>query len=113
MNKKLLAAIFGSLLMLAACGGGDDEDAAVTNDEKGGETVQTGDAEEIVQGNCTMCHGGNLEGQGNAPALNDVGARLSEEEILDVINNGQGGMPAHIIEGAEAEVVAEWLSSKQ
>lgn len=113
MNKKLLAAVFGSILMLGACGGGDDEDAAVTNDEKGGEVVQSGDAEEIVQGNCTMCHGGNLEGQGNAPALTDVGARLSEEEILDVIENGRGGMPAHVIEGTEAEVVAEWLANKK
>lgn len=112
MNKKLLAAILGSLLMLAACGGGD-EDAAVTNDEKGGEVVQSADAEKIVQGNCTMCHGGNLEGQGNAPALTDVGARLSGEEILAVIEKGQGGMPANIIEGAEAEVVAEWLAKKK
>ncbi|WP_075617273.1 cytochrome c551 [Paenisporosarcina indica] len=113
MNKKLLAAIFGSLLMLAACGGGDDENAAVKNDKKGGEVVQSGDAEKIVQGNCTMCHGGNLEGQGNAPALTDVGARLSKEEILAVIKKGQGGMPPNIIEGAEAEVVAEWLANKK
>jgi cytochrome c551 len=112
MNKKLLAAVFGSLLMLGACGGGD-EDAAPTNDENGGEVVKSEDAEKIVQGNCTSCHGGNLEGQGNFPALNDVGSRLSEEEILEVIENGRGAMPAHIIEGAEAEVVAEWLSTKK
>ena len=113
MNKKLLAAIFGSALMLAACGGGDDEATPPTNDENGGEVTQASDAEKIVQANCTACHGGNLEGQGNFPPLNDVGSRLSEEEILTVIENGRGGMPPNIIEGTEAEVVAEWLSNKQ
>ncbi|MCZ8536612.1 MULTISPECIES: cytochrome c551 [Paenisporosarcina] len=113
MNKKLLAAIFGSALMLAACGGGGDEEATETNEEKGGEVTETQDAEKIVQGNCTSCHGGNLEGQGNFPSLKDVGSRLSKDEILQVIQNGQGQMPANIIEGAEAEVVAEWLANKK
>ncbi|MGE6487649.1 cytochrome c551 [Paenisporosarcina sp. NPDC076898] len=113
MNKKLLAAIFGSALMLAACGGGGDEEATETNEEKGGEVTETQDAEKIVQGNCTSCHGGNLEGQGNFPNLTDVGSRLSKDEILDVIQNGRGQMPPNIIEGAEAEVVAEWLANKK
>jgi cytochrome c551 len=116
MNKKLLATIFGSVLMLTGCfggNGGDDKNAAPTNDEKGGDVVQSEDAEKIVKANCTSCHGGNLEGQGNAPSLKDVGSRLSEAEILDVIHNGRGGMPAHVIEGAQAEVVAEWLSKQK
>ncbi|MET1014997.1 MAG: cytochrome c551 [Paenisporosarcina sp.] len=113
MNKKLLAVLFGSALMLAACGGGNDEEATPTNDENGGEVTQVHDAEKIVQANCTTCHGGNLEGQGNFPPLKDVGSRLTEEEILNVINDGRGQMPPNIIEGAEAEVVAEWLSNKQ
>ncbi|PUB17861.1 cytochrome c551 [Paenisporosarcina sp. OV554] len=112
MKLKLLAAIFGSVLMIAACGGGDEE-ATVTNKKNGGEVVETQDAEKIVQGNCTSCHGGNLEGQGNFPNLTDVGSRLSQEEILKVIQEGRGAMPANIIEGAEAEVVAEWLSNKK
>lgn len=112
MNKKFLAAIFGSALMLAACGGGDEE-ATPTNDENGGEVVESQDAEKIVQGNCTSCHGGNLEGQGNFPNISNVGSRLSKDEILKVIQEGQGAMPPNIIEGAEAEVVAEWLSNKK
>lgn len=112
MKLKLLAAIFGSTLMIAACGGGDEK-ATETNEENGGEVVETQDAEKIVQGNCTSCHGGNLEGQGNFPNLTDVGSRLSQEEILKVIQEGRGAMPANIIEGAEAEVVAEWLSNKK
>ena len=112
MKLKLLVAIFGSVLMIAACGGGDEE-VTETNEENGGEVVETQDAEKIVQGNCTSCHGGNLEGQGNFPNLTDVGSRLSQEEILTVIQEGRGAMPANIIEGAEAEVVAEWLSNKK
>jgi len=110
MNKKLLLAIFGTVLILSACGGKDDT-AAPTGDDV--EVVESQDAEKIVQGKCISCHGGNLEGRGNAPALNDTGSRLSQEEILTVIQNGQGSMPGNIIAGAEAEVVAEWLSNKQ
>jgi len=114
MNKKLLAALFGSALMLAACGGGgDDEEATQTNDENGGEVTQANDAEKIVQAKCITCHGGNLEGQGDFPALNDVGSRLSEEEILTVIQKGQGNMPPNLVEGADAEVVAEWLAQQK
>jgi len=38
---------------------------------------------------------------------------LSEDEILTVIQEGRGAMPAGIIEGEEAEAVAAWLSEQQ
>ena len=115
MNKKLLAALFGSVLMLSACGGGgDDEEVTMTDDEAGGEVTQATDAEQLLEkGTCITCHGGNLEGAGSFPSLNDVGSRLSEEEILNVILNGQGNMPGKLLEGTEAEVVAEWLSQQK
>lgn len=115
MNKKLLAVIFGAGLMLAACGGGNDNanDTDTTTDT--GTTTETAsvDAEKIVNSKCISCHGGNLEGQGNFPALNDVGSRLSEEEILDVLENGKGAMPAGLVTGEEAQAVAEWLAAKK
>ena len=55
----------------------------------------------------------NLEGAGGAPALADVGSRLSEEEIHDVIINGRPGMPGNLIKGEEAEAVAKWLAEKK
>ena len=118
MNKKLLAALFGTVLMVSACGGGGDEGEEATmtetDDEAGGEVTQASDAEDlIITGNCTTCHGGNLEGGGPNPSLNDVGSRLSEEEILHVIQNGQGSMPPNLLEGTEAEVVAEWLAQQK
>lgn len=111
MKKKLLAAIFGATLILGACGGGND-----TSDEKdtgtsGGDTAAI-DAEAVVQQKCISCHGGDLTGA-SGPAINKVGADHSEEEILDIILNGQGGMPGGIIKGEEAEAVASWLAEKK
>lgn len=111
MKKQLMALLFGSALVLGACGGGEDT-AEPPADSGDGDTAAV-DAEQVVQQNCISCHGENLEGQGNFPPLNDVGARLSEEEILGVIENGQGAMPAGIIEGEEATAVAKWLSEKK
>jgi len=126
MNKKLLAVLFGSALMLAACGGGDNaeetdttttetETTETTEPAEPTETTETAsvDAEKIVGQSCISCHGTNLEGQGSFPALNDVGARLSEEEILNVIENGRGAMPGGIISGEDAQAVALWLSEKK
>ena len=116
MNKKLLAVIFGAGLMLAACGGGDDEakDTSTTDDgSTGSSETASVDAEKIVNSKCITCHGGNLEGQGSFPAIADVGSRLSEDEILNVILNGQNAMPPKIIQGEEAEAVAAWLAEKK
>ena len=106
MNKKLLAAIFSAGLLLAACGGDDD---STTGSEGGTETASV-DAEAVAKQKCVSCHGGNFEGQGNFPALNDVGSRYSEEELLDIILNGKGRMPGGIIKGEDAEAVAAYFA---
>jgi len=126
MKKAWLALIFGSALFLAACGGGDEESTdtntgtedTTTEDTTGTEDTTTGGAdsakgEELVKSNCISCHGGNLEGMGNTPSLADVGGRLSEEEIHDVILNGRGGMPAGLLKGEDAEAAAAWLAEQK
>lgn len=117
MKKQLMTVLFGSVLVLGACGGGEEtspEEPADTGGETETETeTTTVDAEAVIQQNCISCHGENLEGQGNFPALNDVGSRLSQEEILSIIENGQGAMPPNIIEGEEATAVAEYLANQQ
>ncbi|RSL33514.1 cytochrome c [Salibacterium salarium] len=91
--KKVLKVIAGcSMFFLVACGGGGEE---------------VSDASDIYQANCLQCHGGNLEGS-NGPAIDDH----SKEEVLAMIDNGGNGMPANIIEGGEAEKVAEWISEQ-
>lgn len=117
MKKQLMTVLFGSVLLLGACGGGEEtspEEPADTGGETETETeTSTVDAEAVIQQNCISCHGENLEGAGNFPAINDVGSRLSEEEILAIIENGAGAMPANIIEGEEAQVVAEYLANQE
>ena len=108
MKKKWLTVVFGSALVLAACGGGGEE-----NSSDGGATEKS-EGEKIVMQSCATCHGGNLQGMGNTPALNDVGSRLSQDEILDIILNGTDkGMPASLIKGDEAEKAAEWLATQK
>lgn len=110
MKKAWLALLLGSALVLGACGGGDDTADGGSN---GDTTADASKGEELVKKNCTSCHGGNLEGMGNTPALNDVGSRLSEEEILDVINNGRNAMPKGLLSGADAEAAAAWLAQQK
>ncbi|MGM0897777.1 MAG: cytochrome c551 [Bacillota bacterium] len=118
MKKQLMTVLFGSVLLLGACGG-EEETSPEEPADTGGETEETEtetstvDAEAVIQQNCISCHGENLEGAGNFPALNDVGSRLSEEEILAIIENGAGAMPANIIEGEEAQAVAEYLANQE
>ncbi len=112
MKKKLLAAIFGATLVLGACGGGGDTDTGTDDGATGDDTASAVDAEAVFQQSCASCHGGNLEGA-SAPALDTVGADLSEDEIHDIIENGQGGMPPGLIKGDDADAVAAWLADKQ
>ncbi|MET3575630.1 cytochrome c551 [Bhargavaea ullalensis] len=128
MKRKLMMLLFGSALVLGACGGNDDnandDNNAGTNDNAteetdtgtdtntGGETAGV-DPEKVVQQKCISCHGENLEGQGSFPELDNVGSRLSEQEIHDTIKNGRGGMPGGLIEGEELDAVAKWLSEKK
>ena len=103
MKKFLLAGVIGSAILLAACGGESSSDDTVSAD---GET--------LVKQNCVSCHGGQLEGRGNIPPLQNVGASKSEEEILDIILNGYGkGMPPGVLKGEDAEKAAAWLAEQK
>lgn len=117
MKKSLMALLFGTTLVLGACGGEETAEPEIVEETPeetpADEELTVVDAEEVISQNCISCHGENLEGQGNFPALNDVGSRLSEEEILTVIQEGKGQMPGGIIEGEEAVAVAAWLAEQQ
>ncbi len=130
LKKSLLALILGSSVALAACGGGNDaakdteeavdeveqntEEAVdeATPKEDAGDTTTAAAGEEVYKQSCISCHGGNLEG-GFGPALDKVGAKYSKDEILDIIHNGKGQMPANVVEGEDAEAVASWLAEKK
>ncbi len=114
MRKTLLLiGLFVLALVLVACGNEpeDDGDDAGSDEAQPEETedVDEGDGEEIYQESCATCHGDDLEGA-NGPELEDND--LSKDEILEMIEEGGDGMPADVVEGEDAESVAEWLEDQ-
>lgn len=122
--KKWLAALALALVMaLTACGGGgedepaDDsamEEPADEGTDEGsnadGGTVDAEAAEQAFQQNCASCHGGDLGG-GVGPALTEVGSKYSAEEIVNIIKNGKGQMPAQNVDDETAQLIASWLAT--
>ena len=106
-----IIAIVGIFAVVIISSIGVSQRADIQNeDENGGETEEVAqNPEEIFANSCASCHGGDLTG-GAGPDLTAVGATLSEEDINDVIINGQGTMPAGLIQGEEANEVAAWLA---
>lgn len=84
-------------------------------EENGGEAVEedggevSTDPEEIFANNCASCHGADLSG-GVGPDLTKIGSELSQEDIKNVIDNGQGSMPPGLVQGEEEEAISKWLS---
>lgn len=105
MKKAMLTLAIGSAIFLAACGGGKTATEGTKTTAPDGET--------IAMKSCITCHGGELQGQGNAPKISDVGSRMTEKEILNVIENGKGAMPPGVVKGADAEAVAKWLATQK
>jgi cytochrome c551 len=102
MKKKLTALLMGTALVLAACGGGDDASE--------GKDTASSDGQKLFEQKCSSCHGVDLAG-GVGPKLQ--GTSLSQEEIENIIINGQGGMPKGLLEGEDVSKVAEWVKSQK
>ena len=102
----IVAAIIFSVIGLS-------EQQNIAEGEEGGETVNLDP--EVVAQSCMGCHGQELAGTESAPELQEVGSRLSEEELYDIIVNGIEGttMPGGLVSNEEAQVLAEWLASQE
>lgn len=113
MKKKLLVLFLGTSLVLAACGG-DKADEKPAEQEGSGttSTADSGEEAKLYQNKCASCHGGNLEGS-IGPALDQIGASLSKDEIEKIINEGRGAMPKEVIPADEATKMAAWLAEKK
>ncbi|WP_169891057.1 DUF2628 domain-containing protein [Litchfieldia alkalitelluris] len=81
-----------------------------TFNEAAATTTSFDEAINYYDQSCISCHGASLEG-GVGPALYDIGSKLTQGEIEDVIINGQGIMPGRIVSESESEIIAEWLAS--
>jgi len=100
MNRAILA----WALMLGACGGdeaNDDRIAAILELDGDVAAGATGYAS-----NCASCHGADGEG-GTGPAMADA-VTLSDEDIVDVVLNGVGGMPG--FDSLEDQEIADILA---
>ncbi|MGM0897099.1 MAG: cytochrome c550 [Bacillota bacterium] len=78
--------------------------------EEGGEEAASGDfdPEAHAQASCVSCHGSSYEG-GVGPSL--IGTSLSQEEIEEILINGQGTMPAGTVPEENVSAMAEWVLS--
>jgi len=105
MKKWLLAIVFGSVLVLGACGGDDGGgDGAGSDEAEAGESESVvADVEELVKDNCASCHSGDFE-----LVPGDTG--FSKDELVDIIKEGIGSMPAIDVSDDEATAIAEYLA---
>jgi cytochrome c551 len=73
------------------------------------------EAAAIFQRQCISCHAADLSGRvGEQSNLQQVAARLSKEEMADVIKHGGQLMPAQEnLSDEEIELLVEWLSTKK
>lgn len=103
----------GLMFVLSFKGLGDMKEVA-KGDKAGGEkTTEVAKPDELYKAKgCIGCHGDNLEGK-SGPKLSDVGSRLQEADIKNVILNGKGTMPKGLASGEEADALAKWLADKK
>ncbi len=106
-----IIAIVGIVMVVVFSYIGDNQRQAMNEEENGTteETEEVGEPDEVYANSCVSCHGDDLSGA-SGPDLTQVGDRLSEDEIEDIIINGKGSMPDGLTSLEEAEVLAEWLA---
>lgn len=115
----IMAFGIGLIFFLSVQGVNNEAEIAeeqATEEEGGGEEAAEGgeeaagdfDPEATAQANCISCHGSSYEG-GVGPSL--VATELPQEDIENILVNGKGGMPAGLVEEANAAAMAEWVLS--
>ena len=107
MTGRQILPLILCTLALGACGG-DDEPA---NEQPANGGTSAGDrGAEIFSSTCATCH--TLAA---ADAEGSVGPNLDElkpdrDRVLNAIESGPGSMPSGLLEGADAEAVADFVS---
>ncbi|SCW61298.1 cytochrome c551 [Paenibacillus tianmuensis] len=115
------AAVLTVLATVTACtpnstepfGGGKKESGLTAEQAMVGSSEQV---QSLYKQNCLSCHASNLEGRmGPKTNLQQVGERMTKEQIVKQIEQGGGGMPGFQgkLKPEEATALAEWLASKK
>lgn len=96
-------------LGLVACGGGPAKQQAENPPRS--ISFTDADVEALYKNNCLSCHGEELRGR-MGPNLQQVGAKLSLDEIRDIIREGKRGMPPFQkkLDEQQIESLAKWLA---
>jgi mono/diheme cytochrome c family protein len=66
------------------------------------------DGAALYTATCATCHGADGKGTGENP---DITGELGkpDDELIGIIRNGKGDMPAQTLDDAEALAVIEWM----
>ncbi|MFN7251249.1 MAG: c-type cytochrome [Anaerobacillus sp.] len=111
-----IAVVGLSLMIVLSFIGVNQKDARLAlegDGEQPQETVDTSDpmalGEQAYKSTCIGCHGGNFDGP--VYSLQGLADKLSKEEVMSIIKEGQGtGMPAFPnYDEAELSAIAEYL----
>lgn len=123
MKLMRRAAFLASVLLaLAGCGAQEKEpfgggSAAGGQNSSAAFAGASEEVQALFKNRCLSCHGSELEGRvsGNSN-LQQVGARLTKEQIADTIQNGnKNGMPSFgsKLKPEEVNALADWLATKK
>lgn len=102
---RLVVVAAAAVLSLAGCAGVQIAKASI---EHPGQLLFNGHVKEDV--NCFKCHGGDARGSMRGPSL-EVTAKMSDAEILEYIDEGEGIMPSFADEltSDEKAQIISWL----
>lgn len=85
----------------------DTADTAATADTADTATEPDGGA--LYTAVCAGCHDIDGTGTGRGPDITAEVDRLSDAQIVEVILEGEGRMPAQSVTEAEAEAIVAWI----
>lgn len=86
----------------------DDTSADDTADTDTSEDTGTGEGAALYTTACSDCHGADGD-SGQAPNLSEEVPGMTDQEITDIILNGQGYMQPVDVSEAEAELIVTYL----
>ena len=121
IRRLVMPVMIAVALAAGGCGGGDEEAtteepatqetpaATATATEEGAEQASAG--RDIFVRTCGGCHTlGDAGTSGQVgPSLDEVAP--SEEQVLSAIESGPGQMPENLLQGEEAQQVADYVAS--
>lgn len=101
----LLAMMF--IFLLSACSQGNNDRLMASSSA----TPEDAKAVALYKKQCISCHGVDLSGK-VGPSLQEIGTRLTEQQLMDIVHDGRRGMPSFkkIINAEEIKVLAQWLA---